>query len=268
MEGLQSTYSQRSLWWLPSSIVVMVIALLLSESFHDVALPMSEEYWPLSWNRIFYLIFCSVLIYLLHKKCGSFRAAFGEGLSDMMILLSLMLGGTFIFSALVGYDAIYYPLKDVMPTWLASYIFNSAEPVTLAYPAWVIAVDIISITVVTSVWEEMIFRGILLFVLMKKLRFWPAALISSVLFGVLHADIIGATIFGIALCYITLKTKSLLPAIIIHSMNNFIAISLTYAFPTIEDEPILAFGTAMPLFLLSLVLMFYLTKTLSHQSRF
>ncbi|MDP4529223.1 type II CAAX endopeptidase family protein [Alkalimonas delamerensis] len=268
MDSLQSCYAKRSLWWLPGSLVFMVVFLLLSDAFHDVALPMPEELWSLSWNRIFYLIVFSSFIYLLLKKCGSFKAAFGEGLSDGMILLSMMLGGIFIFSAIMGYDAIYYPLRESMPAWLASYIFSSVEQVTLAYPGWVIVLDVLGIVVVTAVWEEMLFRGILLFVLMKKLSFWPAAMISSILFGVMHSDIVGATLFGLALCYITWQTKSLLPAIIVHSVNNFIAISLSYAFPAMEDAPMLSAGAAIPLFVLSLLLMVYFVRQLSCHGKF
>ena len=51
--------------------------------------------------------------------------------------------------------------------------------------------------------------------------------ISSIIFGVLHADIFGATIFGVILCYLTLYSKSLRGSIVAHGCYNFLVVMFT-----------------------------------------
>jgi uncharacterized protein len=49
-----------------------------------------------------------------------------------------------------------------------------------------------------SISEEFTFRGYLLFSLAKRIRFWPAAILISVMFGVAHVPNHGETALGIA----------------------------------------------------------------------
>ena len=46
---------------------------------------------------------------------------------------------------------------------------------------------------------------------------------SSLAFGVLHFDLLGAFIFGYAMCVLYLQTKTLYVPILAHALNNFIA---------------------------------------------
>lgn len=82
------------------------------------------------------------------------------------------------------------------------------------------------ITAVTPAFaEEFLFRGVIL----GKLRQFGdgyAVLISSLLFGFMHCNFgqipfafIGGAIFG----FVTVKTNSMLPAMIIHGLNNFLS---------------------------------------------
>ena len=51
-------------------------------------------------------------------------------------------------------------------------------------------------------------------------------LLTSILFGVLHGNVIGLTLFGLVLALLYLQTNSLGVAIAIHALNNAIAASL------------------------------------------
>lgn len=85
------------------------------------------------------------------------------------------------------------------------------------------------------IYEEILFRGILLKAF-EKLWGWVAALVlSSILFGLWHLKNIfwltpnelgiqiayTAFIFGPIACLITVKTKSVWPAVILHYLHNF-----------------------------------------------
>jgi membrane protease YdiL (CAAX protease family) len=53
---------------------------------------------------------------------------------------------------------------------------------------WQLALTIVGLVVLAPLGEELLFRGLLLRALARRLRFWPAALISSLLFASAHAD--------------------------------------------------------------------------------
>lgn len=87
----------------------------------------------------------------------------------------------------------------------------------------------VTVAIVPALVEEFAFRGIILGNLRKHSDSF-AVLISGVVFGLMHgnfAQIPFATIVGLVLGYITVKTDSLLPAIIIHFLNNSISVTLT-----------------------------------------
>ena len=95
--------------------------------------------------------------------------------------------------------------------------------------------------VIVPIAEEIFFRGLLYSWLRQNLKIWPAILISSALFGVLHGEIsiAGATfLMGIILAWIYEKSTSLWPAISIHIINNSIKLLVLYL--------MIAFGGDIP----------------------
>ena len=84
---------------------------------------------------------------------------------------------------------------------------------------------LISISVFPAVFEELLFRGVIL----QSLRRFgdPFALIcSSILFAMLHRNLIqgpNALLTGLVLGYFTLRSGSLIPAMVAHFVNNFMA---------------------------------------------
>lgn len=100
--------------------------------------------------------------------------------------------------------------------------------------------NIIAVSIIPPLVEEFLFRGILL----GKLRFFGdsfALFVSSALFAVMHGNIIQipfAFIVGLVLAFITIKTNSIVPAIIVHFLVNFrsVLISITLENKFISDE--------------------------------
>jgi membrane protease YdiL (CAAX protease family) len=81
--------------------------------------------------------------------------------------------------------------------------------------------------VLAPIFEETIFRGLILEPARQK---WGAAtgiVVSAALFGLVHAPIlpqmVNAFVMGIVMGYIYVLTDSLIPVIIIHAVNNAIA---------------------------------------------
>jgi len=68
---------------------------------------------------------------------------------------------------------------------------------------------------------EYLFRGLLLFSCYHYLGYWPAIVINLALYSALHLpkgmkEAVAAIPFGLLLCYLTLESQSILPAILIH----------------------------------------------------
>ena len=89
----------------------------------------------------------------------------------------------------------------------------------------------VSICILTPISEELLFRGYILDSINRIHGKWPAILLSSLLFGLVHFDpyIIGmATIGGVIYGWVRIRTGSLIPGIIAHAMWNTMALIVTY----------------------------------------
>lgn len=89
----------------------------------------------------------------------------------------------------------------------------------------------ISVVILAPIFEELIFRGMILQVLSKYNKVF-AILVTSLLFGLLHLNMtqaVPAFFMSLILCYMCLKTDSLLVTILAHAGNNFLALMSAYS---------------------------------------
>lgn len=87
--------------------------------------------------------------------------------------------------------------------------------------------SLISVVLLAPILEEILFRGLIFNRLNSKFKTWTSIIISALIFGLIHGNIIqtiNATILGIAFAYIYSKTHNLIPCIIGHFLNNLISI--------------------------------------------
>lgn len=115
-------------------------------------------------------------------------------------------------------------------------------------------------TVIAPICEEMLFRGYIFAALSKWHGWVPAAAVTGVLFGAVHAgsapvaDLVPLGVLGFMLCWLYRVTGSLYPCIVAHSLNNSIA------FAALEGWswwlfPVLAIGSLATIGLLGILLM-------------
>lgn len=94
--------------------------------------------------------------------------------------------------------------------------------------------------------EEFLFRGFLFFSLWKKIG-WHSIWVSNILFALLHVskpslEIVFAFIAGIAFSYLSLKTRSFIPAAIAHAVLAItLNVLVTFVFPVSGVVPALHF---------------------------
>jgi CAAX protease family protein len=89
--------------------------------------------------------------------------------------------------------------------------------------------QIVLIAVMAPISEETCFRGMLFGGLRERLPRLAAALIGGSIFGVLHVfngiDVVPPLIvFGVILCLLYERTGSILPGIVLHILNNSVAL--------------------------------------------
>ena len=83
----------------------------------------------------------------------------------------------------------------------------------------------ISVVILAPIFEELIFRGMILNTLTKYNKMF-AIIVTSLLFGLLHLNItqaIPAFFMSLVLCYMYVQTDSMLVTILAHAGNNFLA---------------------------------------------
>jgi len=119
----------------------------------------------------------------------------------------------------------FFPMTDV----------EDVRPSLLVYILF-----FINICILAPIYEEMLFRGILL--RRFTLRWSPqkSIIVSSIIFGIIHLNPINAVFafaLGCVLGYAYLKTKNIVIPILLHSFNNFLAyLQFVYTNQTTEMD--------------------------------
>ncbi len=112
------------------------------------------------------------------------------------------------------------------------------------------------IALTPGVCEEILFRGFALRPLEKKLGPKWAVLITSLAFAIVHLDfirLIPTFILGVAFGFVAVKTRSIFPSIILHTLNNSVAILFPY-------DKFLTYGYMIPVFIISLLVVFIIFR--------
>lgn len=79
--------------------------------------------------------------------------------------------------------------------------------------------------------EELMFRGYMQTRLVERWGASVGILVTSILFGVLHMDLVQGTfaaVMGLFLGYLTLQTRSIVPSMVCHAVNNTLSTVTTY----------------------------------------
>lgn len=95
---------------------------------------------------------------------------------------------------------------------------------------YVVILNIILAGILAPLVEETLFRGVIFGSLQAYFGKWTSAVLSSIIFSGLHFQLYGLVprfILGMALVYLYDKYKSLYPSIVLHAVNNIVAILLS-----------------------------------------
>ena len=221
--------------------VVLVVFLILFNVLYGAATSvelMLTEFFPNSDFIIISTSMFSSVAYLLSfvLPVALFYAISKNSVSYKMDMsLSTDIGHPYfcVFACAVGTVALIIPFSI-----LNSILFPVSSEILneLFFPEYnepyMLILGLISTAVVPAFAEELLFRGMLI----SNIRPYGekgAILISALAFGLMHQNMIQfiyATVAGLALGYIYVKTRSLWTVIVVHFANNFVSIVQSYLF--------------------------------------
>lgn len=150
--------------------------------------------------------------------------------SHVAAAVCICLGASMIGSLLSGMLSILFQsvfgVTPIMPDMSAP----QGIPANIVY--------VVSMTVMPGIFEEAMFRG----VIMQSLRRFGdgfALIVSAILFGLCHGNLIqgpNAFVLGIVIGYFVLRTGSLLTGVVIHFVNNGLAVLFDYLMQMMTDQ--------------------------------
>lgn len=161
-----------------------------------------------------------VFFFIIRRKKGFFKVFDGKRAS---------LGSTILWGVLAFFMALFgQMLAGVIEMALFGTEAGSENTAMLANIAKISPIIIVSIVIFAPLLEEIIFRRVLFGGLYSKTNFWIAALLSAVIFAVVHNELEHTLVYmapALAFSFVYYKTKRLLAPMIGHFlMNGFVVI--------------------------------------------
>lgn len=209
------------------------------------------------------LIMIPCVIYLLITG-GSLN----DGTLTQMILIPAQLAGQIMMGIYLWKGGYISKEKTTWATISAPYLLCSALAVItcsfivstlMSFMKWIPNImeqsfdilqsgwgGILAIAITGPILEEVLFRGAITKALLQQYTPTKAILISALIFGVFHinpAQILPAFLIGILLAWIYYTTKSLIPCILMHIVNNALSVYLSIRYPEVENLDELFSGT-------------------------
>lgn len=205
--------------WAPAFLLGPVVASLLP------GLPVSDNIKVAILHSAIIVVEIGIVLTAL--------AAYGKNVTAIGMA---RLKGSHLGWAIGGFLA-YFALTIVLSTIAQMYTnINYEEPQELGYQA-LSGIELIAafvpLVILTPFAEEMIFRGFMLKGFRRRLPFWAATILVSIIFAVAHGQWnVGLDVFAMSIvsCYLVEKTASLWPSIFLHIIKNGVAFYLLYLY--------------------------------------
>ena len=222
-------------YWFISVIVEAFTAYFIIEIIYVDVLMYKEEYWYILKTLVYTVLGIAIITFkrykenknLLQFKPFKFSTVIKIYLVDIImtvLLVWLVLRGFDNFKNLIENSFFYFFNRF---TGKESFTIRTIFNTNFIYEPLVIQKFITTLTIV-PIYEELIFRGVIYDDTKKLFNVKIAAIVSSILFGLIHLHggymkIIATMAGGLLSAYCYEKTKSLYACIILHSLNNFMA---------------------------------------------
>jgi ABC-2 type transport system permease protein/sodium transport system permease protein len=169
---------------------------------------------------------------LLLAMIGRVRASTGLGLRRPGFV-------PFVAAAILGIalwpaaHETYLLSEQLGLTTLSAKQFAAAKTMLDQLQTVPLSLVIISLAIIPAVFEELCFRGFIFGALRTRLSGSATIVASALLFGVFHeilssGRLLPSTFLGLVLGWVRLRTRSVLPGILLHALNNGLLLTVAY----------------------------------------
>lgn len=187
-------------------------------------------------DLLFYVIFLVCISPILFRSRLSYKQLFGSCPAWTTFRWYILWTFPLIVFSLVVFYLQYVPLRYLIPEfadwWFIDLSASSDSENLIAN-----VLNFTTIVLIAPIFEEFFVRGILLTRWSIKWGTPKAIFMSSLLFGILHPNIVGLFFAGYVLSILYIRTKSLLIPISIHIANNLIALTIEFVEMPIQEVP-------------------------------
>lgn len=215
----------------------LCIARILSFFLSELTVSLNEVDADIVSNVVFtvlvqviFLFVCPFLVYKLYLKGKTSKFLTVSNVKPVSVRVCLL-------AVLVG---LFAPVFSMLVNLITNYVFliigvelpSVATILPQQFNGWVFVLNIVLTALLPGICEEIANRGIVLSALRSMFGEWAVILLGGLVFGLFHQYIFQffyTASFGMVLVFITLRTKSSLPAMIIHFTNNLVAVITDFA---------------------------------------
>lgn len=208
------------------SLVYFIICGCIAAFSNDVANTFSSHVATSVMVTFFVYMTYGLFMFIYHKKTktnviSAMQLKKKISIKDSIICVSLALVTLFGFLFIVNF------LTDALK--LTGYVVNNDLPFPLHNFGWFLA-NVVVLAVLPAVFEELIYRGMLLNGL-RKFGDGFAIVVSSLLFSLAHGSPVQTIyqfVLGMVFAFIVVKTGSVILSMITHFLNNFTVVLISY----------------------------------------
>lgn len=152
--------------------------------------------------------------------------------SNLTVWRSLGIGVSFVIFNVILIKVLRV-FVDVEGLELSQMFFSATPEIAAIVKTYGFAAGMLAVAIVGPIYEEIIFRGVVLGSIEKHLGFITANILQAVLFAIVHFNFslfVYYLFFGLITGYYTRRTGGLQTGIILHAVNNFFVLVLIYFF--------------------------------------
>ena len=222
------------IFFISQAIALAMVSLVYGFIYPDKSLNLIDSVS----NQFFYILIAELLAAGLAIKLVRVRklslAVIGLGRRPITKDLLMAAGGFLVFFGLAFVTAVVINILD--PNFndqkqnLGFKNLNSGPEKLMAF---------VSLVLLPPIGEEILTRGYLFSGLRKAWRFWPAALITSIIFGLAHLELgnagplvwaagVNTFLLSVVLCLLRERTGALYACMLVHMTNNLIAFGVHF----------------------------------------
>ena len=215
---------------IPLSVVAYFAAFMITYSASTAMPDIASDEWgvnvpvfTLIRNLLFLILFgyWYITVFIKENKTDVFDSLKHRftSLKKPLLLLTLIPAG-YLMQFLITH--LMRVLSSSFPEFMKDYNSNVGSLIN----GDVSIIMILTVTLISPIAEEIIFRGLTQKYAEKAIGALPAVFFQAALFGVYHMNLvqgIAAAVFGIIFGFMAKKTRSLIPSIILHAVFNLSA---------------------------------------------